>query len=340
MSSYFPVTHSVVSAKALMTEVLSDYDIDSPTACKLLNRGLNDTYLVQTNDTAYILRVYRAGWRSLSDILYELEVLLHLKRAGVSVSLPLPRKDGDLTSVVPAPEGLRYIVLFTYAQGKEPAYESAEETESYRYGNVAAKIHSATDTFHSQHTRSPLDLAHLLDAPLRAVQPLLAHRPEDWAYVQALADGLRTRVLRIPSGSLDQGFCHGDLHGSNAHIAKHHTLTVFDFDCCGVGWRAYDIAVFRWAARLRGKEQERWPSFLRGYGEERSLSDMDIQATPYFVAIRQLWLLGLHAANGQDWGFGWMHDRYFDRALKFLHEWEAEYLLERSITGDANGGDA
>jgi Ser/Thr protein kinase RdoA (MazF antagonist) len=339
MSKYFPVTHSTLSVKALMTEVLSDYEIDAPTKCKLLNRGLNDTYLIQTNDTKYILRVYRAGWRSLSDILYELEVLLHLKRAGIAVSVPLPRKDGHLTTVVTAPEGVRYIVLFTYAPGKELAYESAEEIESYLYGNVVAQIHTATDRFHSQHKRFSLDFTYLLDGPLRAMQPLLVHRPEDWDYVQALAERLRTHVLGIPVERLEQGFCHGDFHGWNAHIAKDHTLTVFDFDCCGEGWRAYDIAVFRWGARLRDKEQARWPAFLRGYRETRNLSDIDVQATPYFVAVRHLWLVGLHTANGHDWGFGWMHDRYFDRAIKFLRDWEAEYLMDKPMESDVHQGD-
>src|SRR5262245_57595821 len=106
MSKYCPVTHSTLSVQALIDDVLSDYDIDAPTECKLLNRGLNDTYLVRTYATNYILRVYRSGWRTLSEILYELEALLHLKRAGIAVSIPLPRKDGHLINTVTAPEGV------------------------------------------------------------------------------------------------------------------------------------------------------------------------------------------------------------------------------------------
>ena len=101
-----------------------------------------------------------------------------------------------------------------------------------------------------------------------------------------------------------------------------------------VGWRAYDIAVFGWGARSQDKEKTIWPAFLRGYREIRSLSDIDLQATAYFVAIRHLWIVGIHTANGYDWGFGWMHDRYFDRAIKFLRDWEAEYLKEKSLELD------
>jgi len=165
-----------------------------------------------------------------------------------------------------------------------------------------------------------------LDRSLQSIHPLLVHRPNDWEYLVTLAEKLQLHVQDVPLDSLESGFCHGDLHGGNAHIDQDKTLTFFDFDCCGLGWRAYDIAVFRWDARLRGKEQERWKAFLPGYREERELSTTDIQAVPYFVAIRQLWLMGLHTSNGQDWGFGWMNDRYFDQAITFFRAWETEFL--------------
>ena len=329
MSNTFPVTHSILSVKALTTDVLPNYDIEAPTECRLLTLGLNDTFLVSTRGAKYILRAYRTGWRSLPEILYELEVLLHLKREGISVSTPIARKDGNPVGTVLAPEGLRYLVLFTHAPGQEPTYETDEENESYLYGKVTAKIHAATDTFQSSHKRFALNLAHLLDTPLQSIQPLLSHRQDDWDYLVGLAEKLRRRVQEIPLHSLETGFCHGDFHGWNAHLDLDKTLTFFDFDCCGLGWRAYDIAVFRWSARLRGKDKERWPPFLRGYTDERPLSDTDLQATPYFVAIRHIWLLGLHTGNAHDMGFAWINEGYFDRAFKFFREWEAEYLAEQ-----------
>jgi Ser/Thr protein kinase RdoA (MazF antagonist) len=329
MNNSFPVTYSILSVEALATEVLSHYDIAPPLTCQLLHRGLNDTFLVNTPEAKYILRAYRAGWRSLSEILYELEILLHLKHAGLPVAAPIARKDGNLTGTVMAPEGLRYLVLFTHAPGKGLAYEAEAENEAYLYGKTAAKLHAASDAFQSSHQRFVLNLEHLLDQPLQAIEPLMAHRPEDWDYLMQLAEKLRLRVQAIPLDRLETGFCHGDFHGGNAHLDQDQTLTFFDFDCCGLGWRAYDLAVFRWGARLSEKDKERWPAFLRGYTEARPLSETDIQATSYFVAIRHIWLLGLHTGNGQDWGFGWMNDRYFDHFLKFFREWEAEFLSEK-----------
>ena len=138
MTTFFPVTHSILSIHALLADVLPNYDIPSPTACILLQAGLIDTFLVQTQGSNYILRAYRTAWRSLAEIRYEIDVLLHLARAGVSVSVPIARKDGTIVGRVMAPEGVRYLVLFTYAPGKEITYAAAEAADAYLYGKGTA----------------------------------------------------------------------------------------------------------------------------------------------------------------------------------------------------------
>lgn len=335
MSDSFPVTRSILSAEALSEVVVADYSLAALTECLFFQWGLNDTYLLKTSDATYVLRVYRKGWRSLPEIQYELEVLLFLQNAGIGVSAPIQRTDGRFIGTIHAPEGLRYTVLFTYAPGREATYESKDDNTAYLYGKVAAQIHTATEMFKSQHQRAALDLEHLIEIPLRSIRPMLAHRPEDWRYLQTLTATLQQQVMQLPLSSLEQGFCHGDLHWGNAHIQDEtHTVTVFDFDCCGEGCRAYDLAVFRWAARCRKKEQDQWPAFLRGYREVRTIHERESQAIPYFVALRHVWLLGLHADCRQDLGMGWMNDAYFDEAIKFLREWETAHLSEPTQKAD------
>ncbi len=329
MSTLFPVTHSILSAKALMMNVLSAYDTADFGACRLLSRGLNDTYEVTTSKgEQYVLRVYRTNWRSLDDIAFELDLLNHVSAKGVACSSPVPQRDGTFVQTVDAPEGKRHVVLFTYASGKEPSYEETLEAQALAYGKATAQFHNAAQDFRSPYSRPSLDSEYLIDAPMTTIGPLLQHRPEDWAYLQALVNKIRHRLSMLPPDELEMGVCHGDFHGGNAHISESGVVTFFDFDCCGLGWRAYDIAVFRWSARLRGKEKERWESFLQGYTEERHLADADLRAIPLFIGIRHIWLLGLHTGNGQDWGFGWMNDGYFSSQLKFLKEWEAEYCTD------------
>lgn len=96
----FPVTHSIISTRALLTYTQHSYEVGEVIDCRFLNHGLNDTYLLQTLTSKYILRVYRLGWRSLSDLLYELDMLLHLHRKEVPVSFPLVKK--TINSPLPA----------------------------------------------------------------------------------------------------------------------------------------------------------------------------------------------------------------------------------------------
>lgn len=327
MDQVFPVTHSTLSVEALKTNVLTDYDLEDVIDLKLLNLGLNDTYVVRTvNNRKYILRVYRKGWRSNSDILYEIDVLNHLSNKDVSVSKPLSKKDGEFIKVLLAPEGKRSAVLFTYAEGKEAPYEKDVKTKMFNYGRGAAKIHQATEDFKSQHSRFLLDIDYLINTPLKSIGSMLSHRQKDWNYLLQLADKIHTQLSKIPIDNLEQGFCHGDLHSGNANFADDETVTFYDFDSGGWGYRAYDISVLRWNARLRKKERKFWKPFLRGYQKERSLKNLDLQAVPLFVGIRHFLLLGVHTAGGKDWGYGWMNDQYFTRAIEFFKKWEKEYL--------------
>lgn len=329
-STYFPVTYSILSTKALITEILPDYGLGTIIDIKLWNLGVNDTYVLTTaHNEKYILRAYRAGWRSLSDISFEIDALNHLNNKGVPISRPLPQKDGRFIQTVSSPEGTRYIVVFTYAAGKPPSYEREANNKAFNYGKAVGKMHNAIQDFSSQHIRFSLDLDHLIKLPLKSIAPILSYRENDWGYLQQLAEKIRRQLEGLPGDALERGFCHGDLHGGNAHLADDGTITFFDFDCCGWGWRAYDLAVFRWGARRRGKEEEQWEPFLCGYNTERNLNYIDLQAIPLFIGIRHFWLLGLHTGNGHDRGFSWMNDEYFDRAIKFFREWDTEYASEK-----------
>ena len=231
MNDYFPVTHSTLSTRAITTDVLPSYGLGAIIDCRFLNRGLNDTYVFKTvHGDKFILRVYRTGWRTLSDISYEIDVLNHLSSKGIPVSKPLSQKDGRFIQTLTAPEGKRHIVLFTYAAGQEPTYEKEAEGYAFNYGKTVAKIHNGVQDFNSKHARFSLDLNHLIEVPLKSIGPMLLHRAEDWKYLQQLADKIRYQFSKLPENALEQGFCHGDFHGGNAHFADDGSITFFDFD--------------------------------------------------------------------------------------------------------------
>jgi Ser/Thr protein kinase RdoA (MazF antagonist) len=248
------------------------------------------------------------------------ELLHHLKNKDIPVSTPIVKMDGDYWFIINAPEGKRFAVLFTFAEG------SFSETEgsAILYGREVANMHLAMDGFEPLHKRFTIDLDHLLDQPMKSISNALVHRPSDIKYLIALSDLLKHRVESI-CGDLEWGICHGDLHRENVHFSENDTMTHFDFDGGGYGWRAYDLAVYQWA-KIRGKKKEEfesklWDKYLHSYLEIKAISVSDQLAIPLFVAIREIWLMGLHTGNSHIWGNGWQNDRYFNMNLQFLRDW-------------------
>jgi len=246
-----PVIASILSPEALVKAILPGFEVAAVTECRFFSGGFNDTYRIKTSDgRTYYLRAYRIQWRTLADIQYELDVLNHLKQKGFSAVKPVRYQDAQFFCAVPAPEGTRYLALFTEAPGPEISYDQEAETVAQRYGQAVARMHNALDDFSSPHQRFHKDIEHFIDAPLRYIEPFLALRPDDWAYLRQFAESLRAQILALPAAELEQGVCHGDLQGYHANVAPDGTLTFFDFDCGGYGYRAYDLAVFLWCCRL------------------------------------------------------------------------------------------
>ncbi len=318
----FPVTSSILSADALLQEVTRNYSLDNLLDCQLIRRGLSDSYRVRTASESYVLRIYRPNWRTLSEILYEMDMLTYLRQRGASVSTPLVRNDGFFVHGLHAPEGMRYMVLFTYANGEEPILT---EEQSYQMGLATALIHQASQGFTSSHTRFFLDVDYLIHDPLRLAKPYLEHRPEDMAFLLRVADTLGKRIMHL-APELDWGICHGDGTERNAHITQNGVVTFFDFDCGGLGWRAYDLATFRMNARKREHGDMIWSTYLKGYASKRQIHPIDMEAEPLLFVARIFWSMGIYPATAADYVAEPLNDSYIDRQLRFLRRWALEYL--------------
>ncbi|NJN60785.1 MAG: phosphotransferase [Coleofasciculaceae cyanobacterium RL_1_1] len=218
MNSAFPVTHSILSVPALLAKIAVDYAIGPPIDGHLLQLGLNDTFRLRTPAIVYIARVYRHGWRTRAEILYELEALRHLQARGMKVAAPILRRDGELIGELDAPEGVRYLVLFDYAEGEEPCYDAEtgaaqsgdRRSDVYLYGRSVAQVHRASDDFACDQPRFTLDLDYLLTHSLSKIQPFLSNHAAVWDELVSLTTRLRQKLKNWPIEHLETGFCHGD----------------------------------------------------------------------------------------------------------------------------------
>lgn len=323
------VIHSSIFDETALAAWLGEvYDLPGPAACTFVSHSLNDTYRVEAGALVAYLRIGRAGRRSLGEVDIELAVVRALGRAGLPVAAPIPRRDGAFVGELAAPEGPRPVALIAAAPG-ESAGEITPE-QSRVYGRLAARVHHAAGQI-PPHGFIPLDAAALIERPLAAIHDrmtrLHADRDER-AFLEETAARVAGRLAELPRAAPAWGFCHGDLHPGNVRFDAGNP-TLFDFDCCGAGWRAYDLAVFQWNAWLERREpawiDTRWHAFLAGYREVLPLDDDELASVPLFLVARQIWLMGLDAALDSGYPPQWVGPDWLPRMNAFIRNWVARF---------------
>ncbi|MEA5506253.1 phosphotransferase [Halotia wernerae UHCC 0503] len=318
------VIHSIIDGAALISTVLSEYSIQQPHSCKLYKRGLNDTYLVKTEGDNYILRVYRRSWHNKEEIDFELELLAFLHQQKQPIAYPIARKDGSFTTEVFAPEGVRYASIFTYAPGYA-VNQKLNSKQSSILGEVLAKIHQTLNSFQSSFSRPGLNHEYLLDWSIAKIKSLYQHREKDINYLQSQSKIIKSQLLKIklPSSAPEYGIGVGDVHSGNAHFTKQNQPTLFDFDQCGYGWRAFDIAKFLHVAMKMKIDVIIRNSFIEGYQTIRQLSEAEISSIPVFIKAAHIWVMGISANAVDDvLAYGWFDDDWLDGRLSMLRSFE------------------
>lgn len=303
--SPIPVVRSLVHPQAIVDLLVTHYNWKETPEVHLLSQGDNDIYLISSGLESYIFRLSRhqKHWLDSKDnYLFEMEWLNFLHSHNLPVSYPIPQLQGDYIGELRAPEGIRYWALFTWADGTP----YMETTRAEIFGKSIAEIHLVSDYFKAHHTRHHLNLEFLLDKPLNRIEQALAGSyAEELSFLkEELLPRLIAPVRAIPSSGSEYGPIGGDFHGYNQHFTDNNEITHFDFDLCGYGWRAYDLAIFRWS---RGSDQQLWEAFLKGYESVRPLNPLELEAISAFIVIRHIWLMGSYPTypdavlNGAYW---------------------------------------
>ena len=295
------VTRSFVAADALAEVINEAYDLDGEVSCKLFSKMLrtqdNDHYQVKVDDTKYVARVYQHGahlGRKEEDYRYELDWLNFLKDKGISVSYPIQRADGEYLGSFHAPEGVRYYALFSFAPGQPMS--ATDEEQLYKMGQEMARIHVVSNEFESDYSRQPMDLEFLVDRPIEQIKKYWTN-PADEKLDLLLTSAEIARedladILKNAEHTEDGwGPIGGDFHNVNTHFQDGEP-TFFNFDLCGYGWRAYDIATFLLNTNLLQKSAKLSEAFFAGYYSVRPLSNNEHEAISPLLTIRRVWLTG------------------------------------------------
>jgi Ser/Thr protein kinase RdoA (MazF antagonist) len=267
--------------------------------CKLLRRGFNDSYLVGIGPEWYIFRVYlnQKYYIESSDAFkFELELLDHLSSKGIPVAPAKKRDNGELLGWTTTTLGERAFAMFSYAAGDVLTMKSVTPNHCLLVGKTAAELHLAANSFQSKHSRYHLDRKYLIDEPLRIIAQQYdeSQRTISKQEVEELKEMVSSlqpiEELAEAIHSLDVsgdefGIIHSDLHPGNIHFTGNR-LTLFDFDHCAYGWRAYELAITEYMPDLQKA------AVLEGYESVRPLTEGERACIPVFAKLRRLWDIG------------------------------------------------
>lgn len=329
------IAQSTPTAAAMAQLVQAHYPLGEVVAGEFLRRSFNQVYRLTLADGRHVVaRLCAERPRGAPQLQFEADVLQHLRAGGCPVATSLPTRSGEVALRVQLPEGERAVMLFEHLSG-EATSDLPANIEAF--GRGLARLHTAGEGLHSSASHYTLDLDYLLLLPLQRLLRAPTMTAELRPPFEALGQRLHDRILSL--GALTQVLCHGDAHSDNNFIAVRDNgereAVFFDFDECGPGHLAYELAVYPWWLHPRSvdgvwsdKAATRWHQFITAYRDVRALSDADLAALPLFVAVRQFWLLGEYAGRVPVWGSQAMSTDYLHRQVKLLGQWESLAMPE------------
>ncbi|APU10069.1 homoserine kinase [Cellulophaga lytica] len=313
----FPVTASTLSATALCKLVKEKYQLTEDFKCLLYRTGINHTYFIKNKHNTYVLRVYCYNWRTKQEILEELKLLELLKDNQHSVSYALTDKNKNFIQQIQAPEGIRYAVLFSFAEGGKVRFLDHQTT--FAIGALMGEIHNTT--VNKTIARVNYTTETLTTKPYSFTLKYFDAKLPEMEYIREV--GKKVEVA-FKNKKIPEGIIHLDIWYDNMAITDNRKITIFDFDFCGNGYLVLDVAYFcaqlfhietdKEAYKLKIKE------FLKGYQTKTKLSKTEIDLIP--IAATAVWLFYLGVQSQRfDWSNIFLTENYLKMYLGRLKNW-------------------
>jgi Ser/Thr protein kinase RdoA (MazF antagonist) len=255
--------------RRLALNLLDHYDLD---VCRLrlMSNEFNGVFRLDTaGKTPYVVRVMRPGERTDEEIAAQAIWLAELGRLGLSVSYPLPNRDGDLVTRAEAP-GVpepRQGMLCTWVPGVSLGHRLTP-ANVVKQGELMAQMHAYAAAY-----TLPEDFAvKVYDCLYPYNEPWVLGDP---AYLAPLDDAERDRVhhtiplveaalARLSASRRPMRLLHGDLHQWNVLISRNKVYAI-DFDDLLLGHPVQDIGISLFYYRRRPDYAEIVAAFQEGY---------------------------------------------------------------------------
>ncbi len=311
----FSVISSTLSPTDIATFVSEKYSLTANTTCSLLKTGINHTYRIDSDKETFIFRIYSYNWRTKEEITEELNLLQLLKQKDISVSFPIEDNTKKFIQTINAPEGERFAVLFSYAQGHK-AQTYSKETH-FEIGKLMAQIHCQTKNLEYKRIIYTTDT--LLTQSLNNIKQFISDDTDEMQFLITTKPLLEKELLNANPHFLRKGIVHLDIWFDNLNISDKNIITLFDFDFCGNGWLCLDIAYY--IMQLHNTEKdgnvraEKIKSFYSGYETLEKISDEEKRLLPTLGVCLYYFYLGIQCKRFDNWSNTFLNEVYLKRYI-------------------------
>ena len=260
---------------------------------ELFARRENEIWRLHGASRDYALRFHRPGYRTVSELLSELQWMEYLATHGVSVPKPLPSRNGAFIEAIDGHDidvlewldGSPIGAVGQLADGINPV------ALGENLGRLMARLHDVTDAW-----TPPEGFAR----PDWRLDGLLGEEPvwgRFWKNPDLAADdtalfltvrGLAAEELRARGEELDQGLIHADMLLENVLHADG-KLSLIDFDDCAFGYRDFELATFLVKFLPSDATDAMRQALCRGYAERR---EVDPGVLDLMLVLRALTYVG------------------------------------------------
>lgn len=316
--SHFPVTSSHLSVPDLAVFIQQKYQLPAGVTCRLLKAGINHSYLVSAGNTKYVFRVYSFNWRTKKEIQEEIKLLRILANNKIAVSYAITDGEGDYIQEIHAPEGMRYAVLFSFAKGEKRI--TYPEELHFTIGEMMAKMHAVTENLFLERVTYTKDV--LLVDSFAQLPAFISPETEEMQFMRSVQEHLLKILPDYNSASLRRGVVHLDIWFDNLNIYNDKEVTIFDFDFCGNGLLAYDIAYY--ILQIHGVEKDEMQcrlkadSFLKGYESVTAITAEERKLLPMMGVALYFFYLGVQCKRFDNWSNVFINETYFKRFIAVL----------------------
>lgn len=308
------ISCSTVSPSAIALFARDRYALPEQTTCRLLKAGINHTYCLEEATESYVFRLYTYNWRTVEEIEAELQLLQLLQQEGLSVSFPIADQQGKFIQELEAPEGIRYGVLFSFAEGeKAHNYDSDIHFEA---GKLMAGMHKVTEGLKLKRVSYAPSL--MLRKGIDQIGQFLSEDNMEMQFLHTLKQELEQQLSDPDIQHLRSGVVHLDIWFDNLNISGR-KITLFDFDFCGNGWLCLDIAYYLLQLYNTEKEEQvrkqKAAAFMKGYTSIQDISEEEQRLIHPLGLCLYYFYLGVQCQRFENWSNVFLNETYLKRYI-------------------------